>query len=671
MPPKKTYIAPVRIVEDNPASENRYFGFDAYAETLAGLIANKENATPLVIGLHGNSGAGKTTLMKAVGSRLDRGVPDKPKDYRYCKTIWFNAWKHEEKEALLTALVESVFKAMDADGFFSLAKTKMDGLTKRIDKSRIFTSMTQLAAGADISEFFSDMVNKEKLGFYDTFQKFFNDLVWTFLYWRFKLTEEEKPDDKKAALVIFIDDLDRCTRPHIVKVLETIKRFMARTGWVFVLGGSKAMVETALAEKYGLQAARHFMESLIQVGFTLPRIPVADFTPFTEGVGVGETVLKAHLPQLIPVLGHNPRRLKRFMNDMHMVHGLVRSAGVNIGFEKVLTWGLIDHTHPVPAAKIKTHPQNLRVLQKQITKLGARSGDTPVWQLTGEQLREEKVPHALRAHIQNPAFAALVARFDVTPAQFTLIQTCYRAVDPRPEGSLDANGNSTPALAPDPMATLAAGPFLYGEDNATAVIDAPFDIDIYPVTHLQYRRFMESGGYENPTWWSPDGWQWRKRTGIDSPDGWDNALPHHDRHPVAGVSWYEAEAYARWAAKVLPTEQQWERAARGVDGWEYPWGRDFDDRRCNTAATPAGVATPVDRYSNGISPDGCYDMAGNVWEWTASPVDDGPEAYVVKGGSWADPADSARSATRKGLRPELRHPSLGFRCVREQSSHNP
>ena len=101
-------------------------------------------------------------------------------------------------------------------------------------------------------------------------------------------------------------------------------------------------------------------------------------------------------------------------------------------------------------------------------------------------------------------------------------------------------------------------------------------------------------------------------------------------HPVVGVSWYEADAFARWVGKSLPTEDQWERAARGTDGRRFPWEGKFDTERCNTEESGIGKTTRVTRYPNGISPEGCYDMAGNAWGWTNSKYE--KDTYVLRGG---------------------------------------
>ena len=207
----------------------------------------------------------------------------------------------------------------------------------------------------------------------------------------------------------------------------------------------------------------------------------------------------------------------------------------------------------------------------------------------------------------------------------------------------------------------------------TVSIDQPYWIDIYPVTNARYREFVEAGGYETEKWWDTGGWKWREEERIIRPSYWDKDKWNRDNHPVVGVSWYEAAAYCKWLSEIskdghfyhLPTEKQWERAARGTEGLEYPWGDKFDSGRCNTEESGKDKTTRVDLYADGLSPVGCYDMAGNVWEWTSEFFDSDQDSYVLKGGSWSDPAVNARCAYRYDfIFPFIRDSFVGFRCAR-------
>ena len=226
---------------------------------------------------------------------------------------------------------------------------------------------------------------------------------------------------------------------------------------------------------------------------------------------------------------------------------------------------------------------------------------------------------------------------------------------------------------PENMVLIPKGPFLYGDKKKSVTIDHDYWIDIYPVTNTQYRKFIEAGGYADRKYWSDEGWKWRGSEKVKQPVYWQDPNFNKPDHPVVGVSYYEAEAFANWAGKRLPTEEEWEKAASGTDGRVYPWGDIFDAEKCNGAGggisgilsvfIGSRTTTPVTKYPSGVSPFGCYDMVGNVFEWTASRFDE--ESYVQRGGSWADAPVYLRSANRLWNRPSYRFAILGVRCARD------
>jgi formylglycine-generating enzyme required for sulfatase activity len=262
----------------------------------------------------------------------------------------------------------------------------------------------------------------------------------------------------------------------------------------------------------------------------------------------------------------------------------------------------------------------------------------------------------------------------------------------------------------DDFISIPAGSFLYGDNKQPSVIEKPFAIARYPVTNLQYRRFVEPGGYEKPIYWSKAGWEWRtgesdsqaqdddekrrlKARPVDQrarPAYWHDARWNNPLAPVVGVSWYEAEAYCNWLAAEtgqpvrLPTEQEWERAARGTDGRAYPWGDDFDRNKVNCPEFWAGVddltdwdkwlkwlndpsggqiasTTLVGQMVEGNTPDGISDLSGNVWEWTA--LAEGRNKFL-RGGSWFDHRSLVHASRRGGYLPGDGFGDVGFRPAR-------
>ncbi len=189
---------------------------------------------------------------------------------------------------------------------------------------------------------------------------------------------------------------------------------------------------------------------------------------------------------------------------------------------------------------------------------------------------------------------------------------------------------------------------------------APFEIGRYPVTVMEYAKFIDDGGYGNHQWWVAGGFG-----KTNEPENWPEQRKYPNR-PVVNVSWYEAAAYAAWAGVRLPSEAEWEFAARGVEGREYPWGNDEPDAtRANYVEGGLGRPTPVGLYPAGATPEGILDMAGNVWEWVDDWFDNEKKLRVLRGGAWYDDARFLRAAVRFWIVPDNWGLSVGFRVARE------
>jgi formylglycine-generating enzyme required for sulfatase activity len=238
-----------------------------------------------------------------------------------------------------------------------------------------------------------------------------------------------------------------------------------------------------------------------------------------------------------------------------------------------------------------------------------------------------------------------------------------------------------------------AGSFILGSqpgDEGAAANEQPqrtvelpgFRVARYPVTNAQWQQFLEAGGYRERRWWSAIGWHTREQVRWTQPGYWDDVRLNDANRPVVGVSWYEALAFCRWLSAELgysvrlPSEAEWEKAARGDGGLIFPWGNSWDAARANTEESGIGATTPVGCFPDGVSPYGVLDMSGNVFEWTATPwtrdyqESDGTgyeaevsERFCIRGGGWSSPRSSARCAYRIEHPPTARYNYLGFRVI--------
>lgn len=260
----------------------------------------------------------------------------------------------------------------------------------------------------------------------------------------------------------------------------------------------------------------------------------------------------------------------------------------------------------------------------------------------------------------------------------------FRQVLQRDPGNGTAREDLARALDAS-MVLVPAGQFLMGSDSGSMderpqrpiFLDA-FQIDKHEVTNVQYQRFLLATGHKPPESW-PGRYvafqpardpAWR---GTEYPTG-------EATYPVVAVNWQDAMAYCTWAGKRLPSEAEWEKAARGIGGQAFPWGNEWDAGRANVGETGLGYPQPVGSYPTGASPHGALDMAGNVWEWVAdlydrtyytyaparNPLgpDSGTGERILRGGAWDSPSGQVRASYRNATHffgPNYR---AGFRCAR-------
>lgn len=229
-----------------------------------------------------------------------------------------------------------------------------------------------------------------------------------------------------------------------------------------------------------------------------------------------------------------------------------------------------------------------------------------------------------------------------------------------------------PRLAEAEPVAIPAGVLLRKESIDSPVVRVEvqaFAIAPYPVTVGEFASFVADGGYEDPALWSAEGWSYRLDEDVEAPRFWGEAewaaylVPNH---PVVGVSVFEAEAYAAYRGARLPRSDEWERAARGDDARDYPWGDAWDPEACSHRDHGPRSTVPVGVYPRGRSAHGLHDLCGSVWQWTedARPVESrfGPHR-VVRGGAWNNLPWSIGCAGRNAYPPEARFSNLGFRLA--------
>jgi len=647
------------------------FGFGTYAMALTQLAL--EGDAPRTIGIFGPAGCGKTSLLHLIAALLEK---QEAAASRPVVILWFDAAQNTEPGPTRRALLLQ-----------ALAQLKSLDLPPE-DAQRLADWEISLTYDTDFDTF---------AGF-GVLAQWVNDYVAT----------------RAERLAIFLDGLDACPPERAVDTLEATRRLLDTPSSLCFLAADYDRLNAGLNARYGETsiaangvacANTLHMQRLVQVMFTLPSLSSTHIDDFMAQLApdlpaATRGVLAVGLPP-------TPRSIKQALNTLHLRQALTQPAvdapeGSNlILLAKAVVlqercpelWALVmqhpellqdleshmrgaqaakDSTSlpvkkslPLPIARYAADPLLTRVLApaEPLTASfahlaphelraclslvpDARDPDRQVWDdlLSGNTVHLRAAVEVAQQH--QPTYSHALVRFMHREYPASIAQRLSAGL------ALGHLGDPRDFSA---TVTIPSGEFLYGAEKQPCTLPA-FRIGCYLVTQAYYAEFLQAHPeipvpYVDEDWARVYNWDPEKRT---YPAGRSN-------QPVVLVTWDEAATYCAWAGGRLPTQEEWERAARGIDGRSYPWGETFAPAHANTRESGVGGPTPVGVFVEGESPSGALDMAGNVWEWTASDYD--PNAKVLRGGAWNFPAESARTFVSERSRPHNRSHAISFRVI--------
>lgn len=723
------------ILQDAPLRDERNadFHFDDFAATFARLIASPATETPLAIGISGAWGSGKTSLLLRIKNMLDypnskdgksaHRFAEAGEKFRTCKTVWFDAWKYNDEDQLLAALIRVILATMASgnlgDKFWSQVLDKnyprYNAIATLLSFFKFKTDGIEI--DFDIEKYKTETPFAKNTAFFDFFDDALEELI---ARWVHGAGSPQKINDEEGALVIFIDDLDRCLPSKTVQTLEALKLFFDKRGCVFVLGADIRIVQGAVETHYkniGItgENAKDYLEKIIQLRFDLPPIFETAMENYLRSQKIVDKDMLSRWRALIAAAEVNPRRVKNVINDLNLQWFMAVNSGQAKGVNRddFICWQALMHA--APAAFVR------QVMDFDYPNFRFNFiRDALKWQ-NGKQEEKETVKgffsayedkdsKRLRMVLKQISFSnefnseALDSMIYMTappakpelekPAEKPMIES-VRLVEEvvesvtlgamRGEKAMPSGDGNRRVIGGLEFVRVPKGSFIMGskDDNELALdsekpqhtVDITYDYWMakFILTNEQYAQYL--GSQKHPV----EDWQKNKD------------------HPVVNVSWDDSMAYCKWfnenyqaelkeAGNLvlrLPTETEWEKAARGTYGNEWPWGNEFDKNKCNSSEGGKGRTTPVGLYSapGGDSPYGCADMAGNVWEW-CNDWYDGAEykkrakasvadprgaksgtSRVLRGGSFGSDPRIVRCAYRYNINPDLHFSGIGFRLV--------
>lgn len=761
------------ILNDSPAIDLfEPFQFSDFLNALYYRLVNPLNSTPLTISIEGDWGYGKTTLMKHLKTRLDfdANLEERVEGFRICRTVWFQVWKYYEQDEILSALIQTILNEMRKNSKFEslIASVFENNIVSNIVKN-IFQSFN--VAGISPFSNIGQSKHKANLAYYYHFSNFLKLLIKLYTHQievgNFKdaienvskLYEYIKDDDvvvkDRQILVLFIDDLDRCSKEKIVKILDCIKLFLDFPGIAIIIGMSPSIISTAI-EDIKKEPALQYLEKMIQLRCAIPAyLPdtLKKYGMSKKNVGINFSEFafpqKYDIPEIISYFSDTPRQFKQYSNNIYFL------------FSTLTKRKILEENHNLNIEKspeLKELILNNRKIYKHLMFMDSESKtiflrflETGILSDTSNRhvnyylytlcKEENEIKKRLKAIADLAKFEKQNIRENPTLLHFLLfylwkekINRCFQN-DYAPKqfdypihfylediefwkdfqrGNLDVDliinddhrkifdfikiqlrkiqffGNNfedfilelpvddnnlsllikqgiepIPESKSQEAASKANHKYKEGIDEKyeeLEKINDQFFMDRFLVTNSRFKKFIEYLLNNDKEKEIPEYLLLSCSKLLIEKENKCHVRRGFENHPVTGVTWNGATAFAKWDnGKTLPTRKQWLIA---FGDRKYAFGNEFDNFKCNTYDSQILSTTQVDNYFDGVSPFNIFDMSGNVWEWCL----DGPNGETgfryIMGGSWANRKEDASKTCKESHPKERSIASIGFRCVK-------
>jgi len=700
------------LVLTDDFAEKDLIGHDAYRDGLVEVIRSVESKGSFTIGIYGQWGTGKTSILKQIKAAFDNPISE---DDKPVLTVWFNPWQFVADEHLIIPFFHTLIASLEKISTESTTekKNKLDIFLKRIASVPLalvygmegelkipyllntkFLASKTLDHLAEKKDLF-DKKNEQKDE--TAIQTATKDYEST--YYNLIKTLQDAAAELDLKIVVFIDDLDRCLPEKAVQLLEGLKVLMDLPNFVFVMGVAKEVIERGIRVRYkelyllGDQANDlcdiqvEYLDKIIQFPFTLP-------APNTDKLK--ENILFPQLQELeVPekfvdliheVLGSNPRTLKRFINTISFSLHIAKKIFKYDGFHSMLLIKitLIGYLFPNLYKQLEEKPFDLVTLEEIVTEIEKdRINEEGEKTQYGKSYQDKKTGLSrLDRWLEEDKINKLLPILKIQEIGFKDEKTAVkyiRFIASSLESEVTSRVKETPIkkksidqYMPDRMVKIPHGKFIMGDDKSGRVeveISHPFLMDKYPVTQDLYQEVMD----KDPSNFSGEDLPVENINWFDAIEFCNKLSEQTGLERVYEVNDKNVEINYKKSGYRLPTEAEWEYACHG--GITNELYGDLDDIAWyikNSKNQTQGVGQKV------ANEFGLYDMLGNVLEWCNDwyykeypkyPKKDfiGPKSGFersLRGGSWLNVANNIRSTYRQRNDPYTREVNLGFRLVR-------